>query len=74
MDDDHHVGCGDEPPRPVQGDEDVLIDVVAEGPVADERDGEVAGGDDDVGDDDALPHGLLGRLPRRGRDGGLDLK
>jgi hypothetical protein len=74
VDDDHHVGGGDEPPWPVQGDEDVLIDAVAEGLVADERDGEVAGGDDDVGDDDALPHGLLGQLPRRGRDGGLDLQ
>ena len=74
VDDDHHVGGGDEPARPVEGDEDVLVDVFAEGPVADERDGQVARGDDDVGDDDALPHGLLGRLPRRRRDGRLDLQ
>ena len=74
MDDDHHVGDGDEPPWFLEGDEDVVMDFFAERPVPDERGREVARRDDDVGDDDALPHGLLGRLVRRRRDGGLDLQ
>jgi hypothetical protein len=74
VDDDHHVGERDEPPGPAERDEDVVLDAVAERPVADERDGEVAERDDDVGDDDALPHGLLGRLLGSRRDGGLDLQ
>jgi hypothetical protein len=74
MNNDHHVGEGDEPLGFAEADEDVVVDLVAEGPVADERGREVARGDDGVGDDGALPHGLLGRPLRRGRDGGLDLQ
>ena len=74
MDDDEDVGHGDEPAWLLEGDEDVVVDGVAEDVVADEGDGEVADGDDDVGEDDALPHGLLGGLLRRRRDGGLDLQ
>lgn len=74
MDDDHHVCERDEPFGPGERDEDVVVDVVAERPVSDERHGEVAERDDDVGDDDALPHRLLGRLLRRRRDGRLDLQ
>ena len=74
MDDDHHVGRGDEPGRPLQRDEDVVADVAPEGPVSEERDGEVAGGGDEVRGDGALPHGRPGRLGGRRRDGGLDLQ
>jgi hypothetical protein len=72
--DDEDVGGGDEPAWLLEGDEDVVVDGVAEDVVADERHGEVADGNDEVGEDDALPHGLLGRLVWRGRDGGLDLQ
>jgi len=74
VDHDEDVGHGDEPAWLLKCDEDVVVDGVAEDVVADERDGEVADGDDDVGEDDALPHGLLGRLVGRGRDGGLDVQ
>jgi len=74
MDDDHEVGGGDEPPRLVEGDEHVGVHGAAEGVVPAEGDGEVAERDDGVGHDDAAPHGLLGRLLRRGRDGGLDFQ
>jgi hypothetical protein len=74
VDDDEDVGHGDEPAGLLEGDEDVVVDGVAEDVVADEGDGEVADGDDEVGEDDALPHGLLGGLVRGGRDGGLDLQ
>ena len=74
MDDDHHVGHGDQPSRLPQCYEDVVVDGVAECPVANERDGEVTERYDDVGDDDAPPHGFLGRLLGSGRNGGLDLQ
>lgn len=41
VDDDEHVGGGDEPSRLLEGDEDVVVDGVAEDVVADEGDGEV---------------------------------
>lgn len=74
MDDDHHVSGGNEPPGLLQCDENVVSNAVAEGPVADQCDGEVANGNDDVGNEDALPHRFLGWLLRRGGDGGLDLQ
>ena len=74
MDDDHHVGGGDQPRRALQRDEDVVANVAPKGPAPEERDGEVAGGSDEVCGDDALPHGRPGRLGWRGRDGGLDLQ
>jgi len=74
VDDDHEVGGGDEPPRLVEGDEHVGLHGVPEGVVPGEGDAEVAERDDGVGHHDAEPHGLLGRLLRGGRDGGLDLQ
>jgi len=74
MDDDKHVGEGNEPLRLGERHEDVLIDTTAKGPVPNECDGEVADRDNDVGDEGTLPHGLLRWLLRRGRDGSLDLQ
>jgi hypothetical protein len=70
----HEVGRRDEPPRLLQADEHVGVHRVTEGVVAGEGDGEVAERDDGVGHHHPAPHGLLGRLLRGGRDGGLDLQ
>lgn len=50
VDEDEYVGGGDEPAGLLEGDEDVVLHGVAEDVEADQRHGEVAQGDDDVGE------------------------
>ena len=73
MDHDHHVGEGDEPLWIVEGDEDVVIHFVAESPIADECNREVAECHHDIGHNNSLPHRFLRWLLWCRRDGGLDL-
>lgn len=74
MNNNEDVGNSDEPPGMLQTDEDVVGDRVAEDVISQKGDREVADEDSDVGPDHSLPHGTLGRLVRRRRDGGLDLQ
>ena len=74
MDHHEHVGGGNQPSGPLEGKKNVVFDSVAEHPIADEGDGEVAEGDHNVGHNHAFPHGAFGGLVRSGRDCGLYLK
>ena len=74
MNNNEHVSHGNKPSRLFKRHKNVIRNLVAKNPVSDESDGEVAKGDDNVGDDDTLPHRTLGGLLRRGRDGGLDFE
>lgn len=73
MDDDEHVSGCNEPGRLLEREKNVVFDRVTEHPIADDGNGEVAEGDDDVGNNDASPHGAFGWLVRSGRDCGLNL-
>jgi len=74
MDNDEHVSHGDKPSRLLKRQKNVIGNLVAKNPVSDQGDGEVAKSDDNVGNDDTLPHWTLGGLLRGGRDGGLDFE
>lgn len=73
MDHDHHVGEGNQPLWFAEGYEDVIIDLVAKGPVADERNREIADCNHNISNNNSLPHGFLRWRLWRGWDGGLDL-
>lgn len=56
----HHVSHCNQPPWFLQRDENVIINRVSEGPVADQRSREVAHGHHNVSNNDTLHHRLLG--------------
>ena len=59
VDDDEHVGHGNEPSGLAEGHEDVVFNGVSKDVVADECDREVAHCHNDIGHDATLPHGSL---------------
>lgn len=74
MNDDKHVGRGNEPGRLLQGNEDVTINRVSKHPVPNEGDREIADGHNDVCNHNSSPHRHFGWLLRRGWNGCLDLQ
>nr|GMD38537.1 hypothetical protein CK203_077047 [Ipomoea batatas] len=74
VDDNKHVSSSDEPSRFLEGNEDVILNRVSKHPVSDDGHRKVAQKNDGVGHPNSLHHGFVGRLLRRGRDGGLNLQ
>lgn len=68
----HEIGHSDEPFGAVRVDDDVVSDLVAVGPVADDGHREVAERHHNVGKDDASPHGDLRGPLLGGRNSGLN--
>lgn len=74
MNNNENVGHSYKPTRFLKGNKDVISNSVTKNIVTNKGNGEVAQGDDDVGDDDTLPHRSLRRLLRGGRDGCLNFE
>nr|GMD30151.1 hypothetical protein CK203_077047 [Ipomoea batatas] len=74
VDDNKHVSSSDEPSGFLEGNEDVILNRVSKHPVSDDGHRKVAQKNDGVGHPNSLHHGFVGRLLRRGRDGGLNLQ
>nr|GMD33568.1 hypothetical protein CK203_077047 [Ipomoea batatas] len=74
VDDNKHVSSSDEPSGFLEGNEDVILNRVSKHPVSDDGHRKVAQKHDGVGHPNSLHHGFVGRLLRRGRDGGLNLQ
>ena len=70
----HEVRRGNKPPRPVDIQEDVVVDMVTVRPIADDGDREVAYRHHGVGQHHPPPHGHLGRPLLRGRNCCLNLQ
>lgn len=74
MDQDKHVSRGNEPPRLLEGKQYIVIDRVPEHVITRERNGEITNRDDNIRENHPLPHRLLRRLLRSGRNRSLDLQ
>lgn len=74
VDNNKEVSNGNEPPRLLQGYEDIVLNFVSKNQVTNEGNGEVAQGHNSIGNQDTFPHGLLGGLFGCGRDCCLDLQ
>lgn len=74
VNDHHQVSSSNEPRRPLQRHQNIVGNVLSEGPVADEGHREVADCIDEIGEHGPFPHRPSRRLLRRGWDGGLDFQ
>jgi hypothetical protein len=72
--DHHEIGSGNKPAGPCNIGDDVLSDVVAVSPVADDGHWKVADGHHDIGHHHTLPHGYFRRPLLCGRNRCLNLQ
>lgn len=74
MNENKHIGGCNEPRRLLEGHQNVVVDFVSKYIVPEKRNREVTYEDHEIGYNDPLPHGHLGGLFGRGRDGRLNLQ
>lgn len=74
MNQNKHVSCSNQPPWTLQCHEDVIINCIAESPVSNQSNREVADGNYNISNNNTLPHGYFWRFLRCRRNGCLYLQ